>query len=145
MGGRGSSSGGGGGGAALGTLSKREYMLSTGNAPGLSSTNGELKHITLYHGSFADFTEFNYEKGKQNKPGGADQYGEGFYFTDSPERARAFGNKIYTVDVAYSTNAFVAKRTGREKDFSYNPDTGYWVIPKSKASHLKIKKKKKVN
>lgn len=148
MGGRGGSSGmfpSGRNLAPLGSLSKREYLNETGPDPGLSSTDGSMKHITLYHGSFSDFDSFDYEAGKAGKSGGADMYGEGFYFTSDPEVARTFGNNIYTVDVAYSTNYRVAKKTGREKDFSYNPDTGYWVIPKDKAGNLKIKGKKRVN
>ena len=113
-----------------------------GNA-GESSPNGEMKHIKLYHGSFQDFDEFDYKKGKEAKGGGSDQYGEGFYFTSDPQQARMFGNIIYEVDVAYSTDFRTAKKTGREKDFSYNPKTGYWVIPPNKAKNLKILKKKK--
>lgn len=146
--GRGRSGAGGAGGrklAPLGTLSKKEYLNNTGPDPGLSSEDGSLKHITLYHGSFSDFDSFDYEAGKAGKSGGADMYGEGFYLTSDPEVARTFGDRIYTVDVAYSTNYRIAKKTGREKDFSYNPDTGYWVIPKNKANHLKILKKKKVD
>lgn len=131
--------------APLGSLSKREYLNEMGPDPGLSSEDGSLKHITLYHGSFSEFDSFDYEKGKEGKAGGADMYGEGFYFTADPEAARAYGDNIYTVDVAYSTNYRVAKRTGRERDFSYNPDTGYWVIPANKAENLKIKGRKKVS
>ena len=131
--------------APLGALSKSEYLNNTGPDPGLSSEDGSLKHITLYHGSFSNFDDFDYEKGKEGKAGGADAYGEGFYFTSDPEVARTYGDHIYTVDVAYSTNRRVAKRTGREQDFSYNPDTGYWVIPKDKADHLRILRKRKVN
>ena len=112
---------------------------------GEPSPNGEMKHVTLYHGSFQDFKEFDYEKGKQAKSGGSDQYGQGFYFTADKEQARAFGNIIYTVDVSYSTDFRTAKKTGREKDFSYNKSTGYWVIPPNKAGNLKIKKKEKVD
>lgn len=109
-------------------------------AVGESSPNGEMKHVTLYHGSFADFNEFDYSK-KQKQ--GSDQMGQGFYFTADPKVARMFGDIIYTVDVAYSTDFRAAKKTGREKDFSYNPKTGYWVIPANKAKNLKIKKKEK--
>lgn len=109
---------------------------------GQSSPNGEMKHVTLYHGSFADFNEFDYSKRTKS---GSDQMGQGFYFTADKNAARAFGNIIYTVDVAYSTDFRAAKKTGREKDFSYNPKTGYWVIPPDKAKNLKIKKKKRVD
>ena len=131
--------------APLGTLSKQEYRRNTGEDPGLSSSDGKLKHITLYHGSFSDFDKFDFDKGKEGKSGGADMFGEGFYFTDDLEKARMFGDIIYTVDVAYSTNLYVSKKTGRERDFDYNPDTGYWVIPKDKSNHLTIKKKQKVD
>ena len=131
--------------APLGTLTEKEYLNNTGDDPGLSSEDGTLKHITLYHGSFSDFDNFDYEKGKEGKSGGADMYGEGFYLTSDPNVARSFGDHIYTVDVAYSTNYRVAKRTGRTKDFTYNPNTGYWIIPKEFAKHLKIKGKKIVD
>lgn len=112
---------------------------------GEPSPNGEMKHVTLYHGSFEDFDEFDFDKGKQAKAGGADQYGEGFYFTDDPAKARMFGDIIYEVDVAYSTDFRTAKKTGREKDYQYNAKTGYWVIPKTKAKNIKIKKKRRVD
>lgn len=131
--------------APLGTLSKDEYRRNTGEDDGLSSADGKLKHITLYHASFSDFDEFDFDKGKEAKGGGADMYGEGFYFTSNPNVARMFGNILYTVDVAYSTNNYIAKKTGREKDFQYDPETGYWVIPKNKAKNLKIKKKEHID
>lgn len=126
----------------LGSLPKRDYLMKVGMADGLSSPDGSLKHITLYHGSFQDFEEFDYAKGKSVKGGGMDQYGQGFYFTSDPAKAALFGDIIYTVDVAYSTSRRVAKRTGREADFSYNPETGYWVIPPDKSGNLRIKRKK---
>ena len=73
-----------------------------------------------------------------------DQYGQGFYFTSDKKKAEIFGNNIYTVDVAYSTSMRVGKRTGREIDFQYNPETGYWVIPKKFSHHLKIKSVRRV-
>lgn len=109
---------------------------------GVSSPNGEMKKVTLYHGPFADFDEF--DKSKSNKRG-SDQYGEGYYFTADPNQARMFGNIIYTVEVKYSTDFRTAKKTGREKDFMYNPKTGYWVIPLNKVKNLKIKKKRRVD
>lgn len=130
----------GGRGSAFGTANNNTNNL---GAVGESSPNGEMKHITLYHGSFSDFDEFDYDK--REKLGGADFMGAGFYFTDDPKQARAYGNIIYTVDVAYSTDFKTAKKTGREKDFMYNPKTGYWVIPPNKAKNLKIKKKTKVD
>ena len=112
---------------------------------GEPSPNGEMKKVKLYHGSFQDFKEFDYKKGKELKGGGSDQYGEGFYFTADKNRARAFGNIIYTVEVSYSTDFRTAKKTGREKDFSYNKSTGYWVIPANKSKNLKILKKETVD
>ena len=128
--------------ASLGSLTKQQYLNDVGDAPGLSSKDGKLKHITLYHGSFSDFDKFDYSKKEKV---GMDQYGQGFYFTDSVEKARMFGDIIYTVDVAYSTNFKVAKKTGREKDFTYQPDTGYWIIPANKANNLKIRKKTNIS
>ena len=124
-------------------------MGSTGTSKlgpvGTSSPNGEMKYVTLYHGSFADFDKFDYEAGKALKPGGSDQYGEGFYFTADERKARMFGDIIYTVRVAYSTDFRTAKKTGREKDFSYSEKTGYWIIPKNKADNLTILKKHRVD
>ena len=131
MGGRGSASAGGKAGARN---SANPISVDLGPV-GASSPNGEMKHITLYHGSFADFEEFDYSKKTKM---GSDLQGAGFYFTADPKVARMFGDKIYTVDVAYSTDWKTAKRTGREKDFQYDPKSGYWVIPANKASNLKI-------
>ena len=128
--------------ALMGSVGNRQTNL---GPVGESSPNGEMKHITLYHGSFTDFDEFDYERGKAGKTGGADQYGEGFYFTDDSNKARMFGDIIYTVDVAYSTDFKTSKKTGREMDFHINKKTGYWVIPKTKAKNLKIVLKKKVD
>lgn len=109
---------------------------------GTSSPNGEMKKVTLYHGSFADFSEFDRSK---NEKRSNDAYGEGYYFTADPERARNYGNIIYTVEVKYSTDRRTAKKTGREQDFQYNPKTGYWTIPLNKTKNLKIKGKRIVD
>lgn len=108
---------------------------------GKSSEDGSMKTVRLYHGSFSDFNEFDYSK-KQKQ--GSDQYGEGFYFTADKEQARLFGNIIYEVEVKYSTDSRTAKRTGREKDFTYIKSTGYWVIPANKRKNIKILGKRKV-
>lgn len=110
-------------------------------AVGTSSPNGEMKTVTLYHGSNADFDKFDYEEGLKRSDGGVNQYGEGFYFTPNPQQARLYGDNVYKVQVQYSTNNRTAKRTGREKDFQYSPDTGYWIIPASKAGNIKILEK----
>lgn len=110
-------------------------------AVGASSPNGEMKTVTLYHGSNADFDKFDYEEGLKRSDGGVNQYGEGFYFTPDPQQARLYGDNVYKVQVKYSTNNRTAKKTGREKDFQYSPNTGYWVIPASKAGNIKILEK----
>ena len=101
-----------------------------------------MKKITLYHGSFSDFDMFDRSK---NEKRSNDAYGEGYYFTGDPKIARNYGNIIYTVEVKYSTDRRTAKKTGREQDFSYNKETGYWIIPLNKTQNLKIKKKKRVD
>ena len=105
---------------------------------GRPSPNGELKTAILYHGSYADFDAFDFEKGRASrKDGSVDQYGEGFYFTEDPERARNYGDNVYKVEVKYSTDNRAAKKTGREKDFT-RTSSGYWIIPSSKANNIKI-------
>lgn len=111
---------------------------------GKSSPDGSMKTVRLYHGSQADFDKFDFAAGKAFKGGGADVYGEGFYFTADPSVARLYGDNIYMVEIKYSTDRRTAKKTGREKDFDYNPETGYWVIPKTKAENIKIVGKKRV-
>lgn len=105
---------------------------------GVASADGSMKTVRLYHGSFAEFDKFDFDAGKALKAGGADMYGEGFYFTPVKEQARMYGDYIYYVDVQYSTDFRMAKRTGRSKDFMYNPKNGYWVIPADKADNIKI-------
>jgi SPP1 gp7 family putative phage head morphogenesis protein len=111
---------------------------------GKSSPDGSMKTVRLYHGSQADFDKFDFAAGKAFKGGGADVYGEGFYFTADPSVARLYGDNIYMVEIKYSTDRRTAKKTGREKDFDYNPETGYWVIPKTKAENIRIVGKKRV-
>lgn len=107
---------------------------------GKSTPDGTMQTVRLYHGSFAKFDQFDFDAGKALKAGGADMYGEGFYFTADKNQARLYGDNIYYVDVQYSTDFRTAKRSNgtREKDFSYNPETGYWVIPKEKADNIHI-------
>lgn len=111
---------------------------------GKSTVDGSMKAVRLYHGSNANFDKFDFAAGKAFKSGGADAYGEGFYFTSDPEQARLYGDNIYMVEVLYSTDRRTAKKTGREKDFDYNERTGYWVIPKTKSDNIKILAKKVV-
>ena len=111
---------------------------------GISSEDGSYKTVKLYHGSFADFDEFDFVKGKQFKPGGADAYGEGFYFTPNIEQAKLYGDIIYEVEIKYSTDRRTAKKTGRQKDFDYNKNTGYWIIPKEKKDNIHIVAKKRI-
>lgn len=113
----------------------------TAEGYGKSSLNGEMKTVRLYHASFSDFEEFDYSK-KQKR--GSDLQGEGFYFTSDPKQARLFGNILYEVEVKYSTDRRTAKRTGREKDFQYDPKTGYWVIPANKSKNIKIIRKRRI-
>jgi len=107
---------------------------------GKSTPDGTMQTVRLYHGSFAKFDQFDFDAGKALKGGGSDMYGEGFYFTADKNQARMYGDNIYYVDVQYSTDFRTAKRSNgtREKDFSYNPETGYWVIPKEKADNIHI-------
>lgn len=116
----------------------------TSEGYGKSSEDGSMKTVRLYHGSNADFDKFDFDAGKAFKAGGADAYGEGFYFTANPEQARLYGDNIYMVEIQYSTDRRTAKKTGRIKDFDYNPNTGYWVIPKDKSYNITIIGKKKV-
>jgi hypothetical protein len=51
----------------------------------------------VYHGSPNDFTEFDLKKARS---GGF--YGKGFYFTDSPSHALAYGNSYKTVFLKYA-------------------------------------------
>lgn len=109
---------------------------------GVSSPNGEMKKVKLYHGSYSDFDKFDRSK---NDKRSNDAYGEGYYFTADPKVARNYGNIIYEVEVSYSTDRRTAKKTGREMDFQYNPKTGYWTIPLKKAKNIRIKRKRRVD
>lgn len=140
------SSGGGGGGSSPQKLTQsdvsntaeenRERAEREGlGEVGKSSPNGEMKTVTLWHGSFADFDKFDYSKSQKR---GSDLQGAGHYFTDDPEKASQFGDILYKVEVKYSTDRRTAKKTGREKDFQYDPETGYWVIPQDKEENIKI-------
>lgn len=103
---------------------------------GVPSQDGTMKKAIAYHGSFADFDNFDAGFAKATHQ----NYGEGFYLANSPDKAALFGDKIYTVEITYSTDNRTAKKTGREKDFQYSEETGYWVIPHAKAQNLRILK-----
>lgn len=86
-------------------------------------------------------TDAEWEESKhpsKSQKRGSDLQGAGHYFTDDPEKASQFGDILYKVEVKYSTDRRTAKKTGREKDFQYDPETGYWVIPQSKEGNIKI-------
>lgn len=105
---------------------------------GISSPNGELKTAVVYHGSFTEFDQFDSSKINIDRANAHNAYGEGIYFADTPEQARLYGDKIYMVELKYSTDRRTARKTGREKDFQYDPERGMWVIPYDKQEHLKI-------
>lgn len=111
-------------------------------ARGMPSESGKMKKAIVYHGTNADFSEFDSTKiGGKNQ---VNQYGEGWYFADTPEQARLYGDIVYTVEVSYSTDRRTAKKTGRKQDFQYNKETGIWTIPYGSTENIKIKKKKRV-
>lgn len=95
--------------------------------------------MILYHGSASNFNQFDYSK-RTNK-GGSDFLGAGYYFTPDKNKARMFGDNIYTVEVSYSTDFRTAKKTGRTKDFVFNKDLQYMKIPVGFEKNLKILKK----
>lgn len=125
MGGRGSSSG-----------------ISESSNRGVASNDGRMKTAIVYHGSYADFSQF--DAGKIGNKNQVNQYGTGFYFADTPEQARLYGDNVYQVKIQYSTDRRTAKRTGREQDFQYSKDTGIWVIPYSKTGNIRILKKRRM-
>lgn len=108
---------------------------------GVPSENGSMKKAIAYHGSSALFNEFD--------PSFADSrhqnYGQGFYFSKSPETAYLYGDYVYEVEITYSTDLWTSKRQGREKDFQYSDKTGFWVIPHNKAKNIRILSRKKYN
>lgn len=107
---------------------------------GVSSDDGRLKKAIAYHGTSSNFDSFDASYARDNHQ----VWGEGFYLASDPETAALFGNQVYEVEVSYSTDRRTSKKTGRDWDFQYNPDNGYWVIPHNKARNLKILTKKRV-
>lgn len=122
MGGRGSSS----------VSSKVQRFGDSGY--GISSSDGSLKKAIAYHGTSSDFDNFDSSFSNSRHQ----VWGEGFYLASDPGTAALFGNSVYEVEITYSTDLRTSKKTGREWDFQYNKDNGYWVVPHSKASNLKI-------
>lgn len=103
---------------------------------GKPSTTGKLKTAIVYHGSYATFSEFDSAKiGNKNQ---INQYGEGFYFADTPQQARLYGDNVYEVEIKYSTDRRSAKKTGRTQDYQYSEKTGIWTIPYSKTKNIRI-------
>ncbi|MBX9035043.1 hypothetical protein [Gordonibacter massiliensis (ex Traore et al. 2017)] len=96
-----------------------------------------MKKAVAYHGSFAEFDAFDASFSNERHQA----WGGGFYLASSPETAKLYGDNVYEVEISYSTDLRTAKRHGRETDFHYNPDTGYWVIPHAKAGNLRILRK----
>ena len=110
---------------------------------GKPSTDGSMKTAIVYHGTNASFSEF--DTSKIGSKAQVNQYGEGWYFADTPEQARLYGDNVYTVEIKYSTDRRTAKKTGRTQDFQYSEERGIWTIPYSKTKNIKIKKKKRVS
>lgn len=104
---------------------------------GESSLNGELKTAIVYHGTNFDFDKFSEDEAIKNKKLD-DLMGSGFYFADTPEQAKLYGEKVYKVELKYSTDYKMSKKSGREKDFLYSKEKGVWRIPYKFDNHLKI-------
>ena len=103
---------------------------------GKASADGSMKTAIVYHGSYSEFDEFDHNAiGGKNQ---VNQYGEGFYFADTPEQARLYGDHVYAVELSYSTDRRTAKRTGRTQDFQYSEDTGIWMVPYESQNNAKI-------
>ena len=107
---------------------------------GQPSVDGSMKTAITYHGSFADFDEF--DKSKSNKRG-SDLYGSGNYFADDLDVTYAYGDIVYKVKIEYSTDSRTAKKTGRKKDYQYSEKNGFWVIPQDSRKNITILQKGK--
>lgn len=105
--------------------------------------DSNLKTAIVYHGSNYDFNKFDPEESKKHR-GSVDYMGEGFYFSDNPEVARLYGNKVYKTEIQYSTDYKKAKIEGSEADYKYNKEKGYWVIPYKFADRIKILNKENI-
>lgn len=103
---------------------------------GKPSEDGSMKTAIVYHGSNAKFDKFDSSKiGDKHQ---VNQYGEGFYFADTPEQARLYGDTVYTVELKYSTDRRAAKKTGRTQDYQYRENSGIWTVPYDFAGNLTI-------
>ena len=110
---------------------------------GKPSADGSMKTAIVYHGTNANFSEF--DASAIGNKAQVNLYGGGWYFADTPAMARLYGDNVYTVEIKYSTDNRTAKKTGRTKDFQYSEERGIWVIPYSQTQNIKIKKKDRVN
>jgi len=120
----------------------KKHGITESEDRGKPSETGEMKTAIVYHGSNAEFDNFDpSEIGDKNQ---VNQFGEGFYFTDDPSIARNYGDNVYAVELQYSTDRRTAKRTGGQRDFMYNADTGYWVIPQASSGNIRILERNKV-
>lgn len=102
-----------------------------------------MKTKIVYHGSFYKFDSFDMEAVLKNKTRN-DNYGAGFYFTESEEQARLFGDYIYKCRIKYSTDYRTAKRLGTVKDYTYIESKGYWIIPYECVGNIQILDRKYV-
>ena len=101
---------------------------------GKPSPDGSMRKAIAYHGTSSYFDKFDASFSNPYHS----QYGGGFYLASTREKAALHGNHVYEVEITYSTDMRTAKRTGRQQDFQYIAEPGYWVIPHSKAGNLKI-------
>lgn len=97
-----------------------------------------MKKAIAWHGSSSAFDAFDASFADSRHQ----NYGRGFYFASSESQAELYGGYTYQVEITYSTDLRTAKKTGREKDFQYDPKTGYWVIPHGKAANIRILSRK---
>ena len=102
-----------------------------------------MKTKIVYHGSFYKFDSFDMEAVLKNKTRNHN-YGAGFYFTESEEQARLFGDYIYKCRIKYSTDYRTAKRLGTVKDYTYIESKGYWIIPYECVGNIQILDRKYV-
>lgn len=128
-----------GGRGSISASGQTAVLMPGDDGYGVSTPDGSMRKAIAWHGSSAEFDEFDGKFANERHQ----NYGEGFYLTANKDQARLYGKYTYEVEITYSTNNRAAKKTGREQDFQYSPDTGYWVIPHNKASNLRIISRKK--
>lgn len=122
--------------AGAGKLDLEKLKATESADRGKASDDGSMKTAIVYHGSFADFDEFDHKAVGRIRDDNL--YGEGFYFADTPEMARAYGDRVYAVKLSYSTDRRTAKKTGRTQDFHYLKDKGIWTVPYSAQKNATI-------